>query len=109
MDVHVASDLLAFAYGSFTEASKEAEDPLKANEENSSGTQKRIIASSKPKETKRVATIVCPSRELSYALFSANQAGVDIALADFGLYGTSDGWRGVDRWIDLSTSETIWR
>ena len=48
-------------------------------------------------------------RELSYALYTASQAGVDIALADFGLYGTSDGWRGVDRWIDLSTSETIWR
>mgnify|MGYP003587120936 FL=1 len=30
-------------------------------------------------------------------------------MADFGLYGQTDGWKGVDKWVDLSTSETIWR
>ena len=62
-----------------------------------------------PRDIRRVLTVVCPSRELSYALFMCNKMGVETSLADFGLYGTSDGWKGVDRWVDLSTSETIWR
>lgn len=109
MDVHIATDLLSFAFGGIAEA-KKSEQPLQVNEDSSTGEGKRIIAAgSSTKPIKLVATVICPSRELSYALYTASQAGVDIALADFGLYGTSDGWRGVDRWIDLSTSETIWR
>ena len=46
---------------------------------------------------------------ISYALFTAYEIGTETVLADFGLYGASDGWKGVYRWIDLSTSETIWR
>ena len=87
MDVHIASDLIKFSSGLFEE---------KKEESNNSST-------------KRVATIVCPSRELSYAIFTANDLGVETTLADFGLYGTSDGWKGVNHWVDLSTSETIWR
>lgn len=87
MDVHVATDLITFAYGGF-EKKEEGASPL---------------------EVKRAAVIVCPSRELSYSIYLASTLGVETSLADFGLYGSGDGWPGVDRWIDLSTSETIWR
>ena len=119
MDVHIASDLVSFAYGHFAEKAAEEE---KANEaehllvgngaptstSNGNGTASEA-PKAKEKDVKRVATIICPSRELSYAIFMANQMGIETSLADFGLYGQSDGWKGVDRWIDLSTSETIWR
>ena len=126
MDVHIAADLVSFAYGNFAkkaeEEEKPAEDLLVANSRSLGATSVNggtdhgtngavAIAGAKPKEKdiKRVATIICPSRELSYAIFMANQLSVETSLADFGLYGQSDGWKGVDRWIDLSTSETIWR
>ena len=63
----------------------------------------------KKENIRRIATVVCPSREVSYAIFMSHQFGVETSLADFGLYGSSDGWKGVDKWVDLSTSETIWR
>ena len=106
MDVHMASDLISFAYGNF--AAVEEADKAKANED--AAANKIVVAPrDNARELRRVATVVCPSRELSYAIFTANQLGAETALADFGLYGASDGWKGVDRWIDLSTSETIWR
>lgn len=83
MDVHMASDLITFAFGKY------AKNP----DEN----------------VKRVVCVVCPGRELNYAIYQANELGVETTLADFGLYGQTDGWNGVDRWVDLSTSETIWR
>lgn len=107
MDVHMATDIMSFSHGQFAQA--ETEKEKKGNE----GEEKPnvIISASKSKKEniKRVSTIVCPSRELSYAIYSASGAGVETSLADFGLYGSSDGWKGVDRWVDLSTSETIWR
>jgi NYN domain len=92
VDIHMGVDLISFAYGQFHKSEEEESVPA-----------------SPEAPVKRSALIVCPSRELSYGIYMANQAGVETSLADFGLYGTSDGWKGVDRWIDLSTSETIWR
>lgn len=83
MDVHIACDLLSFANGHFDKTGSS--------------------------EVKRIACIICPSRELTYAIYQAHNQGVETTLADFGLYGQSDGWNGVDKWVDLSTSETIWR
>lgn len=57
----------------------------------------------------REVILVCPNRELSYALYQCHALGVRTSLADFGLHGNTDGWRGVDTWIDLAISETIWR
>lgn len=100
MDVHIATDLLTFANGNFAKAQESV--ALAANDSSPIVPQRNT-------EIKRVAIIVCPSREISYALYTAFEQGVETVLADFGLYGASDGWKGVDRWIDLSTSETIWR
>lgn len=112
MDVHLATDLINYSYGGFAEGTqkKSEEEDKVANAENQ-GSERKVIAA-KPKNSpdiKRLAVVVCPSREVSYAIYTASENGVETSLADFGLYGSSDGWKGVDRWVDLSTSETIWR
>ena len=98
IDVPMATDVTAFCFGRFaaTESGSTGRDEAKQSEE---------IAV----PIKREAIIVCPDRELSYAILSAHENGTVTSLADFGLYGKSDSWPGVDKWIDLSTSETIWR
>ena len=105
MDVHMCCDLMKFSYGEF--GARRVQDK-EAKVENAP-QQATSIETVAERKVKRLATIVCPSRELSYAIYNASQLGVETSLADFGLYGTSDGWKGVDRWVDLSTSETIWR
>lgn len=102
MDVHIATDLLSFANANFAKTQESL--ALAAN-----GDTSQLSVPQRSNEIKRIAIVVCPSREISYALYTAYNLGVETVLADFGLYGTSDGWKGVDRWIDLSTSETIWR
>ena len=120
MDVHLAADLIGFCYGHFQKSDEVAKAVPENNHESNDkapGEESKVIESAASlikapgaqKVVQRIATVVCPSRELSYALFLCSQLGVETALADFGLYGASDGWKGVDRWIDLSTSETIWR
>lgn len=111
MDVHIATDLLLFATGSkidsessgivTTTNSNSAQEADAANDSS-------IVSPSSTWQTVRSAVLVCPNRELTYAIHHCKQLGIQTSLADFGLYGTSDGWKGIDRWIDLSTSETIW-
>lgn len=57
---------------------------------------------------KRIVTIVCPSRDLSYPVSLVKEFGVDTIIADFGQFN-SDLLRAAAKWIDLSDSETIWR
>lgn len=108
MDVHIATDLLCFGYGHFDKA-EEAVDPATAVPAAAVPTGETAPPAKPKPEVKRLATIVCPTRELSYSIFMSHELKVETSLADFGLYGSSDGWKGVDKWIDLSTSETIWR
>ncbi len=104
MDVHMASDLIAFSYGHFN---KQLAD---TQQKQVNGPTEAVVKSSgEAADVQRLALVVCPSRELTYAIYVSHTLGVETSLVDFGLYGTSDGWKGVDRWIDLSTSETIWR
>ncbi len=104
MDVHMATDLLRFCSGQFVSSDVAQEEAVAVNDSASSTT-----TSENSGAIKRLATIVCPSRELSYAIYTAHELDAETSLCDFGLYGKSDGWSGVDRWVDLSTSETIWR
>lgn len=104
MDVHIATDLIAFGYGQFEKAQE-----VEAKVANSDESIPKITPTKSERSVKRMANVVCPSREISYAIYMCNQFGVETSLSDFGLYGTSTGWKGVDRWVDLSTSETIWR
>ncbi len=117
MDVHIASDLVSYCFGKFAQAAAVEKTEHVKKVENSDVIVRAEAApqtTSEPprpsySEVKRIVTVVCPSREMSYAIYTSHQLGAETVLADFGLYGASDGWRGVDRWIDLSTSETIWR
>ncbi len=124
MDVHMATDLVAFALGLFAhDDESNGKDPsagaglnsdhngthsLHAGDHRQSVFQMRKTPRQES-DIQRVLTVVCPTRELSYAIYTCHNLGVEMSLADFGLYGVSDGWKGVDRWVDLSTSETIWR
>ncbi len=101
IDVQIATDLMDYTYKRFA---KQSVQSLSVNSEEQAAT-----TSTPRSEVKRIAIIVCPSRDLNYALNSAYMQGTETVLADFGLYGQTDGWKGVDRWVDLSTSETIWR
>ncbi len=58
---------------------------------------------------KRIVTIVCPSRELSYPVSVVKELGVDTVTADFGQFNQGDLLKSAAKWIDLSDSETIWR
>ena len=114
MDVHIATDVIGFSCGQIKTIVARRE----AAEENAVGVGGAVVncsaqtidAPAAPvSEIKRMCIVVCPSREISYALYGSHLLGAETTLSDFGLYGSSDGWKGVDRWIDLSTSETIWR
>ncbi len=115
MDVHVATDMISYSYGHFAQVAEQLETKAVGNSPTPvmvPATTEAVVApvkSEKEKDIRRCLTVVCPSRELSYAIYMASKMGIETSLADFGLYGQSDGWKGVERWIDLSTSETIWR
>lgn len=57
----------------------------------------------------RVVTVVCPGRDLSYAIALSKELGADTVSADFGQFNTGDVLKSAAKWIDLSDSETIWR
>lgn len=120
MDVHMATDVLSFAFGQFCRAAETLEPKLAVGDdmrvavgaEANPGAGTAGSNGLQPLTTpnvRRSIVVVCPSRELTYAIYAASQFGVETTLADFGLYGSSDGWKGIDHWVDLSTSETIWR
>ena len=58
---------------------------------------------------RRVVTVVCPGRDLSYPIALARELGADTVTADFGQFSTGDILKSAAKWIDLSDSETIWR
>jgi hypothetical protein len=109
MDVHMATDLIAFSCGKFIRKDGGEQGLANPRSELIEPTPPGEKDGSPEQEIKRVAVLVCPTREMSYAIYVSNKLGVETSLSDFGLYGTSDGWLGVDRWVDLSNSETIWR
>ena len=117
MDVHMATDIIAYSMGVFESLKKKKEEAKQATPQSPEDyisamqSQKHILTANPERDpsVKRIAAIVCPSRELNYSLYMTHCLGIETSLVDFGLYGQSDGWHGIDRWVDLSTSETIWR
>ena len=71
------------------------------------GNEEEVRPSQK---VKRIVTVICPSRDLSYPLGLARELGADTVSADFGKFsGGGDVLKSAAKWIDLSDSETIWR
>lgn len=109
MDSHMAADLITFSTGRFADLRK-ASYGSKSEEARPNESSLIVAPPTESKtEIERTAIVLCPTRELSYAVYSCHLLGAKTSLADFGQYGNSDGWKGIDRWVDLSTSETIWR
>ena len=57
----------------------------------------------------RSLIVICPTRELSYAMTLAKDLGADTTTADFGKFNKGDVLKSANKWIDLSDSETIWK
>jgi hypothetical protein len=94
----VGEELFPASNDSTEDASASKEVPREANDKDSKGRRER-----------RVVTIVCPSRELAYPVSLIKEFGVDTVTADFGEFNTGDILKNAAKWIDLSSSETIWR
>jgi hypothetical protein len=111
MDVHIATDLMLFATGFFLNRtmSEQSADNIQITDDLEESELNLDLSQNNDLSIKRTAIVLCPSRELSYVLHVCHQFGVEIMLVDFGSYSKFDGWHGIDKWIDLSTSETIWR
>lgn len=117
VDTEMASDIVAFSFG-YTqfESVKEFDSKLsnnsKSNQENS---ESNIILNSNgdsilEPSVKKIINLVCPSKELTYAISLANKQNTETITADFGKLKTNqDILKSASKWIDLSDSETIWR
>lgn len=111
IDLEMAVDIVAFSKGqttfsetaSYLPAEKHA---LQKTVEQPDAVQK-LEAGELPE--KRIVTIVCPSRELSYPIALIRENGIETVSADFGQFNPKDVLKSAAKWIDLSDSETIWR
>ena len=133
VDVEMAADILAFAmghtkFGALSEYIPEEKQGVgpdalhkiaeKQALKESNGTQASDAHPSTTtvengngdeKKTRRIITLVCPCRDLSYPISLANELGAETTTADFGEFAGSDVLKSAAKWIDLSGSETIWR
>lgn len=113
VDVEMASDIIAFArgvtdfnprdeyrpeYPVHPDLPKQVEPAAKAPIPEENGTP-----------IKRIVTLVCPSRDLSYPISLIRDMNVDTVTADFGKFNSGDILKSAAKWVDLSDSETIWR
>lgn len=117
VDPDMAADMLAFAHGhtSFAQSpelhdiSLRATPPSEGREEGGvSEDSSRPTEEPDTREIRRCVTVVCPSRELAYALWLSKQVGVETTTADFSKFASGDFMRTATKWMDLSDSETIW-
>lgn len=119
VDPDMAADITAFSLG-FSEFRRIEEHndtsskngvPLYRLKKPTESDSQEETASEAPtnSDLKRVAIIVCPSRDLAYTISLANDIGAETVTADFGQFQGQDILKSASRWIDLSDSETIWR
>lgn len=100
LDTNISCDMINFCYSYFqVQQLKNSADSKIAQ------TSDTEI----PQTVKRIITLVCPSPEIRYATSIAKKLNTSVVLADFGSFTHSSGWQGIDHWIDLSSSESIWR
>lgn len=110
IEVEMAADMVAFSlghssFGSLSDYHGQGDDiGVVDTEEQNDGEQTEQVV-----PVRRLLTVVCPSRDLSYPLTLVNELGVDTATADFGKFNRGDLLKSAAKWIDLSDSETIWR
>ncbi len=106
----MAADLLAFALGHYnfsglSRLESYGEDTWNREDED----KNQELMTNFPENIKRVATIVCPARALTYPISLISELKVDTISADFREMAGNDVLKGSAKWIDLSDSELIWR
>lgn len=117
IDIEIAADMVAFARGhdSFSAESVYLPDDTRnfieaMHPERSEPKKEAVDTASEPSApSKRVVTVVCPSRDLSYPIGLVKELGADTVSADFSEFAGRDVLKSAAKWIDLSDSETIWR
>lgn len=119
VDVEMAAEIVGFAMGYKNFNSRSLELPLPhavgmpvRSSFNHSGTVETEVESSPEDQDvkeQRMIVVVCPSREMSYPIQLARDMGVDTTTADFGQFAGHDIMKSAAKWVDLSTSDTIWR
>lgn len=108
VDTEMASDIIAFSFGytNFSTINELDNKESSVKEEKKEESKIALIDSS----VKKVINLVCPSKELTYAISLANTQNTETITADFGTLKTNhDILKSASEWIDLSDSETIWR
>lgn len=129
-DLEMAADIVAFSLGqtTFTPDSeyRPAEPQIRESRplvsslrlsapkreddaQEAEGDKAEIPAQETSGTVKRIVTIVCPSAEIAYPISLANHFGADTVTADFSAPRMRNILKSSAKWIDLSTSETIWR
>jgi hypothetical protein len=106
-DSELSSDLIAFGLGHLNNYDL-SNERIEMNNLNSSSKLENGNEASGDK-VKRIAVIVCPSRDLSYAISFLKQIKVDTVSADFSNFAGNDVLKSAAKWIDLSDSQTIWQ
>lgn len=122
VDVEMASDIVAFSLGHYRFSSLSEYIPAESTTHNNSysneilherktGEEHSNVSNNKEPQINesRIVTVLCPSRDLAYPISLVKELGVDTVSADFGQLHGSDVLKSAAKWIDLSTSETIWR
>ena len=130
VDTEMASDIVAFAFGyknfySINELSnnekasrkEESKNTIKINAIKKDVIKEEVKEEQKNEDSalispnvKKVINLVCPSKELTYAISLANTQNTETITADFGTSKTNqDILKSASKWIDLTDSETIWR
>ena len=104
ISVEMSADIIAFAMGhnNFGDLSLYKLDYARENSKEKQETEKKA-------EGERIVTVICPDRDLNYAISFARDLKVDTVTADFGKFSGYDVLKSSAKWIDLSDSETIWR
>jgi len=131
-NLEMASDITAFAFGctkfceeyvyrpadrteeprrphSFVSSARLSMNPRTQANTDKTPEEGSPLTNDKDTLIKRVAIIVCPEQELAYPISLANELGVDTVTADFSNPRTRNIMKSSAKWIDLSTSESIWR
>ncbi len=132
VEAQMSADIIAFALGHFKFSDlseyKVEQEPLSVEYSSTAMTpeheikkEQQVLEKAKPTEEiarlddpnasdiEKIITVVCPAKDVAYAISLAAEFGVDTVTADFGKFNSSDLLKSAAKWIDLSDSETIWR
>ncbi len=121
-DVEMSADIIAFSHGCETFPEEYVYRPaerISAPRVRPLVSSQRLASLSTERENenaiqggekiRRIVTVVCPDQEIAYPISLANGIGVDTVTADFANPKARNLMKSSAKWIDLSTSESIWR